>query len=88
MDYEELFEKYQTLLMENNNLKDEIIKLKAQLGIEECQIVSSCEDINSVPESEMPCTEPEKYDTLSLLLSLFRKVRLYSLMLLNAHHLM
>jgi hypothetical protein len=44
MDFKELFEKYQTLLTENKNLREEIknqreeIKsLKAQLGIEESQ---------------------------------------------------
>lgn len=36
MDYKELFEKYQLLLVENNNLKEEIKNLKVQLGITEC----------------------------------------------------
>ncbi|WP_330389451.1 hypothetical protein [Geosporobacter ferrireducens] len=35
MNFEELLEKYQTLLVENNNLKEEIKRLKAQLGTEE-----------------------------------------------------
>lgn len=37
MNYKELFEKYQSLLIENNNLKDEIKSLKTQFGINECQ---------------------------------------------------
>ena len=35
MNFEELLEKYQAVLTENNNLKIEINKLKAQLGIVE-----------------------------------------------------
>jgi hypothetical protein len=33
MDYEELLEKYQALLVENNHLKEEINRLKRQEGI-------------------------------------------------------
>ncbi|MBI5416799.1 DEAD/DEAH box helicase family protein [Candidatus Poribacteria bacterium] len=40
MDFKELFEKYQSLLIENSNLKEEIISLKAQLGIAESHVVS------------------------------------------------
>ena len=66
MGYKELFEKYQALLAENSILKEELRSLKAQLGIVECQVVSSCEDFNSEPELEsgMPCTESENSDDL------------------------
>lgn len=40
MNFEELLEKYQTLLVENNNLKEEIKRLKAQLGTEELLVDS------------------------------------------------
>lgn len=86
MDYKELFEKYQALLAENSILKEELRNLKAQLGIVECQVVSSCEDFNSEPEPEMPCTESENsndlrsginnmsdsIDKIKLFMSLFR----------------
>ena len=39
MDFEELLGEYQILLTVNNNLKEEIKYLKAQLGIEEQQVV-------------------------------------------------
>lgn len=39
MDFKELLEKYQTLLIENNKLKEEIKSLKAQVGIREQQVV-------------------------------------------------
>jgi hypothetical protein len=39
MDFKELLEKYQLLLTENHNLKEEIKSLKAQLGIREQQVV-------------------------------------------------
>lgn len=39
MDYEELFAKYQVLFRENSNLKSEVKRLKAQLGIVEQQTV-------------------------------------------------
>ena len=39
MDFKELLEKYQALLAENKNLKEEAKSLKAQLGIIEMQIV-------------------------------------------------
>ncbi len=64
MDYKELFGKYQALLAENSILKEELRNLKAQLGIVECQVVSSCEDFNSEPEPEMPCTESENSNDL------------------------
>ncbi len=35
MKFEELFEKYQALLIENDNLKEEIRRLKAKPGLEE-----------------------------------------------------
>ncbi len=80
----ELLGKYQALLAENSILKEELRNLKAQLGIVECQVVSSCEDFNSEPE--MPCTESENsndlrsginnmsdsIDKIKLLMSLFR----------------
>ena len=50
MEYKELFEKYQALLAENSILKEELGSLKVQLGIVECQVVSSCEEFNSEPE--------------------------------------
>lgn len=40
MDYQELFEKYQALLVENNNLRDELVRLRAHLGIKESQVFS------------------------------------------------
>lgn len=64
MEYKELFEKYQALLAENSILKEELRSLKAQLGIVECQVVSSCEDFNSEPEPEMPYAESENRDAL------------------------
>lgn len=39
MDFKELLEKYQVLMAENNNLKQEVKSLKAQLGIVKSQIV-------------------------------------------------
>lgn len=39
MNFKELFEKHQTLLTENDNLREEIKSLKAQLGIVESQVV-------------------------------------------------
>ncbi len=39
MDFKVLFEKYQSLLIENNNLKKEIKSLKAQLGIVKPHVV-------------------------------------------------
>jgi hypothetical protein len=61
MDYKELFEKYQALLVENNSLKEEIRSLKAQLGFIECQGVTFSKDFDSEPElkPEMPCSESE-----------------------------
>lgn len=44
MDYNELFEKYQAVLIENNNLREEIKSLKPQLDSVEYQVASS-EDI-------------------------------------------
>lgn len=64
MDYKELFEKYQALLVENNNLKEEVIRLKAQLGIVECQVVSSHEAFVPTPKPEMSCTESKYADAL------------------------
>ena len=39
MDFKELLEKYQALLTENNGLKEEIKRLKVQLGIREQQVI-------------------------------------------------
>lgn len=64
MDYKELFEKYQALLVENNNLREELTSLKAQLGIIERQVVSSHEVFAPTPELEMPCSEFKYNDVL------------------------
>lgn len=53
MDFKELLEKYQALLTENNNLKEEINSLKAQLGIAESQVISD--------EISAHKSEPEMY---------------------------
>ncbi|MDF9408596.1 DEAD/DEAH box helicase family protein [Pelotomaculum isophthalicicum JI] len=52
MDFKELLEKYQTLLIENNSLKEEIMSLKAQLGIIEPQVVPG-EIPNYISEPEI-----------------------------------
>jgi len=52
MDYKELFEKYQTLLIENNDLREELVRLKAQLGIEESQVFSPHKILYLIPEQE------------------------------------
>ena len=41
MNFTELLEKYQAVVAENNSLKDELKKLKEQLGNSDCQAVSS-----------------------------------------------
>ena len=64
MDYKELFEKYQALLAENNNLREELTSLKAQLGLVECQVVSSHEVFVPTPKPEMSCTESKYADAL------------------------
>ncbi|WP_349239095.1 hypothetical protein [Petroclostridium sp. X23] len=56
MDYKQLFDKYQSLLIENNNLKDEIKSLKFRLGIIECQ--ADCDAILN-QETLIECTDQE-----------------------------
>jgi hypothetical protein len=58
MDYKELFEKYQLLLTENNNLREEIKSLKAQLCIEESEVVA---DEMSEHKSEPKTLDQESY---------------------------
>ncbi len=57
MDYKKLFENYQALLIENNNLKDEIKSLRIQLGISESRVASDGivdqEDLNE-PTNQKP----------------------------------
>ena len=52
MNFEELLEKYQALLVENNKLKEEIKRLKTQPDIEESQVASD-EISGYISESEM-----------------------------------
>lgn len=61
MDFKELFEKYQVLLIENNNLKEEMKSLKAQLGIREQQVASyEFSEHKSAPEM----FEQNSFDTV------------------------
>jgi hypothetical protein len=57
MKFEELFEKYQRLLIENNQLKEEIKGLKVQYGMIETQNVSSGEICAQKYEQETTCAE-------------------------------
>lgn len=67
MNYKELFEKYQSLLIENNNLKDEIKSLKTQFGINECQ--ANCDVVLNqealIESSIQDLSEEEPVDNLS-----------------------
>lgn len=60
MDYKELFEKYQALLKENNNLKEEVRSLKVQLGIEEYQ--ADCAGVLNQKTSIEPCCNQKQID--------------------------
>lgn len=59
MNFEELLEKYQAVLVENNNLKEEIKRLKAELGIDNSQ---TAPDEISVYKSEGEMFQQESID--------------------------
>jgi hypothetical protein len=68
MDYKELLEKYQALLVENNHLKKEIKRLKGQQGISERQGIPfdfSAEDDEDNIEEEPPMP-PDKAEWQTL----------------------
>ncbi len=69
MDYEELLAKYQLLLIENESLKNENLKLKKQLGIEQQDaIAEEAVQIQLISEINRSSDPSEK---INLILSLF-----------------
>ncbi|MBI1986845.1 MAG: hypothetical protein HYS70_00655 [Nitrospinae bacterium] len=71
MDYEELFEKYQALLVENNSLKGENKRLKIQLGIFEQEAVV----FDDIIENKLVYTinrNSESKEKIKLFMSLFK----------------
>ena len=84
MNFEELLEKYQAVLTENNNLKIEINNLKAQLGIVEQHYVtdrvsehkSTSEVLNQEPADKVLPSSMNSYaapiEKIKLFMSLFK----------------
>lgn len=79
MDYKELLEKYQALLIENNNLKEEVKALKAQFNLINCQSASEIEsdqemtidERNNQGESQIN-NQSDALEKIKLFKSLFR----------------
>lgn len=84
MDFNELLEKYQALLIENNNLKEEIGRLKAQLGINEpravCDLINVHNTENKILEQEIDSqvsaldinSKSNSIDKINFFMSLFK----------------
>ena len=70
MDYEELFEKYRTVLIENEILKSENLRLKAQLGMIKQQAVVA-EEITQIKLISGINQSSEAKEKINILLSLF-----------------
>jgi len=84
--FEELLEKYQALLIENDKYKKEIKALKAQIGLEEAPLgieeFQAVFDFSSlyIPESEMLDQEPSAeplFSSINNLSDPMEKIRLY-----------
>ncbi len=72
MDYDELFKKYQSLLVEINDLRAENKKLKGQLGIIEQPAVIISDKISEAMLVSVINQKSEANGKIELYLSLFR----------------